>query len=585
MKKYTVTLMPENLKLQAVENATLKDVFGEYGIKFEFPCAGTGKCKKCKVRIVKGSSEDEVLACRFKVTEDVVVEIPKMEQKHEILEEGVEREVELDPLVKKRYAELPPPSLEDNRDDLKRLTGNVPLKSNLKVLRELPEKIRESEFKVTLVTWKDEVLAIEKGDTSLVHLGMAFDIGTTTIAGYLLNLSTGAEIARVSALNPQTKFGTDVISRINLASQTPDGLEKLHREVVNELNNLIEKALAGTDFKREDIYAVTTVGNTTMQHLFLKVQPKYLALAPYVPVFSEPVVVDAAELGIRINPDGKVFAMPNIAGFVGADTVSAALACEMDKYDELRLLIDIGTNGEMVLGTKDKLLACSTAAGPAFEGVHIACGMRGATGAIDHVKIEEGLKYTVIGGGKPAGICGSGLLDIVAELLKVGIVDKRGRMAKPETISGPAEIYKDRLRDINGFLSFVLEEDTATGQPVFVNQKDIREVQLAKGAIAAGIQILLEFFGAEVEDIKEVFLAGAFGNYLKPESACRIGLIPPELEGRIKPVGNAAGVGAKLALLSEREYERAVRLSQNIHYIELSALPQFSQIFAKKIVF
>lgn len=584
MNMYTITILPENIQIFAQENSTLKKVFTENGIKFEFPCGGMGKCKKCKVRIIRANSSEEVLACQFKVVEDVTVEIPKKEQKYEILSEGVERKIALDPLVKKRYIELPVPSLEDNRDDWKRL-DNIGLKPNLRILRELPEILRKSNFKVTVSTWNDEVLTIERGDTSRELLGMAFDIGTTTIAGYLINLSTGSEIARVSALNPQTKYGADVISRINLASETQDGLEKLHREVINEINNLIDKALSGTDFKREDIYAVTTVGNTTMQHLFLMVQPRHLALAPYVPVFSEPMVVDAAELGININPNGKVFTLPNIAGFVGADTVGAALACEMDKYDDLRLLIDIGTNGEMVLGTKERLFACSTAAGPAFEGAHIACGMRGATGAIDHAKIDGEIKYTVIGGVEPVGICGSGLLDIVAELLKVGVVDKKGRILKPEELSGEGEIYKDRIREINGIRAFIIEENTPTGQPVYINQKDIRELQLAKGAIAAGIEILLSTFGAKVEDIKEVYLAGAFGNYLKPESACKIGLIPPELEGRIKPVGNAAGTGAKLALVSEKEYERALALSRKIHYIELSAVSEFSRIFAKKIEF
>ncbi|MCF6097814.1 ASKHA domain-containing protein [Thermovorax subterraneus] len=584
MNMYTITILPENIQIFAQENSTLKKVFTENGIKFEFPCGGMGKCKKCKVRIIRANSSEEVLACQFKVVEDVTVEIPKKEQKYEILSEGVERKIALDPLVKKRYIELPVPSLEDNRDDWKRL-DNIGLKPNLRILRELPEILRKSNFKVTVSTWNDEVLTIERGDTSRELLGMAFDIGTTTIAGYLINLSTGSEIARVSALNPQTKYGADVISRINLASETQDGLEKLHREVINEINNLIDKALSGTDFKREDIYAVTTVGNTTMQHLFLMVQPRHLALAPYVPVFSEPMVVDAAELGININPNGKVFTLPNIAGFVGADTVGAALACEMDKYDDLRLLIDIGTNGEMVLGTKERLFACSTAAGPAFEGAHIACGMRGATGAIDHAKIDGEIKYTVIGGVEPVGICGSGLLDIVAELLKVGVVDKKGRILKPEELSGEGEIYKDRIREINGIRAFIIEENTPTGQPVYINQKDIRELQLAKGAIAAGIEILLSTFGAKVEDIKEVYLAGAFGNYLKPESACKIGLIPPELEGRIKPVGNAAGTGAKLALVSEKEYERALALSRKIHYIELSTVSEFSRIFAKKIEF
>ncbi|MCG0276659.1 MAG: ASKHA domain-containing protein [Thermosediminibacteraceae bacterium] len=585
MKKYTVTILPDNIQVPAEENASLKKVFTENGIKFEFPCGGMGKCKKCKVKVIKENSQEETLACQLKVAGDLVIELPKKEQKYEILAEGLERRVVLDPLVKKVYLKIPQPSLKDNRDDWKRLAGNLEIKPDLKILRELPEKLRESDFKVTLATSGDEILAVEKGDTSEKLLGMAFDIGTTTLAGYLLNLKTGRELARVSALNPQTNYGADVISRINLASESQEGLDKLYKEVVGEINKMIERAVDEAGYNREDVYAITVVGNTTMQHLFLKIQPKYLARAPYVPVVTEPIVVDAAELSIKINPAGKVFVLPNIAGFVGADTVSAALACEMDESDELTLLIDIGTNGEMVLGTKERLFACSTAAGPAFEGAHISCGMRGATGAIDHVKIDGGIEYTVIGGVKPVGICGSGLLDAVAELLKVGIIDKKGRIIKPEKISGLGQMYRERLKEINGFMAFVLEENTGTGQPVYVNQKDIRELQLAKGAIAAGIEILLEIFDAKVEDIKKVFLAGAFGNYLKPESACRVGLIPPELEGKIKPVGNAAGAGAKLALLSEKEYERAVMLSRKIQYIELSAVAKFSNVFAKKLEF
>ncbi|TYP56639.1 ASKHA domain-containing protein [Thermosediminibacter litoriperuensis] len=586
MNKYKITILPDNIEISVEENTTFIKVLTENGIKFEFPCGGAGKCKKCKVKIFKKSGQEEVLACQLKVTEDLAVEILKKEQKHEILTEGVERQVVLDPLIKKVYLELPRPSLEDNRDDWKRVAGNTGIKTNLKILQDLPEKIRESDFKVTLVLTGDEIVAIESRDTSDKLLGMAFDIGTTTIAGYLLNLKTGRELIRVSALNPQTKYGADVISRIKVASESKEGLEKLHKEVVAEINNLIEKAVKETGYKPEEVYALTIAGNTTMHHLLLKIQPKYLARAPYVPVVTERVIVDAGDIGIRINPAGKVFILPNIAGFVGADTVAAALAAEMDKSDELKLLIDIGTNGEMVLGTKGRLFACSTAAGPAFEGAHISCGMRGAPGAIDHIRIDEELEYTVIGETLPSGICGSGLLDVVAELLKAGIVDKNGRILKPEGVTSElGQKYRDRIVDINGIRAFILEENTATGQPVYINQKDIRELQLAKGAIAAGIEILLKTFNAKVEDISEVFLAGAFGNYLKPESACEVGLIPRELEGKIKAIGNAAGGGAKLALLSEKEYERAVMISKKIHYIELSTEPEFSSVFAKNLGF
>lgn len=590
MNKYKVKILPDNIEMLVEENTVLKEVFTEGGIKFEFPCGGAGKCKKCKVKIKKeGEKEEEVLACQTEVKGDLVVEIIKREQKHHILEKGVKRQVVINPLVKKVYLELPHPSIQDNRADFTRLIeslGQKGLRANLKVLQDLPEKLRKSDFKITVVTTGEEVVGVESQDTTEKLLGMAFDIGTTTIVGYLINLNTGQELTHVSALNPQTKYGADVISRINFASESIEGLEKLHREVVDEINNLIAKATEEIGYKPEDVYALTIAGNTTMHHLFLKIPPRYLACAPYVPVAKEEVTVDAKELNININPGGKVFVIPNIAGFVGADTVAAALAAEMDKAEELKLLIDIGTNGEIVLGTKEKLLACSTAAGPAFEGAHISCGMRGAFGAIDHVFIGEEYKYTVIGETLPSGICGSGLLDAVAELLKVGIVDKNGRILKPDQVSNElGQKYRDRIININGIWAFLLAENTATDQPIYINQKDIRELQLAKGAIAAGIEILLKTYGAKVEDIDEVLLAGAFGNYLNPKSACKVGLIPPELVDRIKGIGNAAGAGAKFALLSEEEYKRAIMLSKKIQYIELSANAEFSTVFAKKLGF
>ncbi|NYE57507.1 ASKHA domain-containing protein [Carboxydothermus ferrireducens] len=590
MKKFSIKIYPENVELQAEENAVLKDIFIENGIKFDFPCGGVGKCKKCKVKILRNNGlEEEVLACQTKVESDLRINLQQREQKHHILNEGVNRQIELKPLVRKIYVELPKPTLEDNRPDwtrIKEALGRADLKTKVNLLQELPEKLRENDFKVTIVLTEDEVLAVEPGDTTDRLLGMAFDIGTTTVVGYLLDLNTGKELAHVSTLNPQTQYGADVISRITFSAQEKDGLEKLHREIINEINNLIAKATEQAGHNPQDIYAITIAGNTTMHHLFLKIPPENLARAPYVPVVKDAAIADAKDLKIAINQAGKVFALPNIAGFVGADTVAAALAAEMDRGDKLRLLIDIGTNGEMVLGTKERLLACSTAAGPAFEGAQIACGMLGAEGAIDHVFIGEEYKYTVIGEVFPRGICGSGLLDVVAGLLEVGIVDQTGRLLPLERITHElGQKYKDRVVEIDGIKAFVLEENEATGQRVYITQKDIRELQLAKGAIAAGIEILLETYGARVEDISEVLLAGAFGNYLNPHSACRIGLIPTELEDKIKGIGNAAGAGAKFALLSVEEYQRAMELSQKIHYIELSAKNEFTSIFAKKLKF
>lgn len=585
MTQHKVKIIPDNIEMLVEDNTPLKELFTEKGINFEFPCGGLGVCKRCKVKVVKGDSHEEVLACQLKVNRDLTIEIPSREEQHNILVKGLERQVALEPLVKKLPLELPKPTLADNVDDWTRLAGENGVAPKLRVLQQLPDKLREKDFKIVIVIANDEIVAIEGQDSKDTLYGIAFDIGTTTIAGFLIDLKTGKELAQVSTLNPQVKYGADVISRINYA-KSDEGLERLHREIINGINGLIKKAAKQVGCSITDIYVLTVAGNTTMHHLFLKIQPKSLAATPYVPVVTEALVVDAKEINIEINPAGKVFMFPNIAGFVGGDTVAAALAAEMDRAHKLTLLVDIGTNGEMVLGTKEKLLSCSTAAGPAFEGVEIKCGMRGTIGAIDHISIDTELKYSVIGNTLPQGIAGSGIVDAVAELLKIGVIDEKGRLLRPDEIEKPiGKKYKDRIIEIDGTLAFLIEENTATGEPIYISQKDIREIQLAKGAIAAGIEVLLQTYGAKAEDIEEVYLAGAFGNYLSEESVCKIGLLPPELEGKIKGIGNAAGVGAKLSLLSEKEYKRGIALSKKTKYIELSAHPAFRGIFFNKINF
>jgi uncharacterized 2Fe-2S/4Fe-4S cluster protein (DUF4445 family) len=338
---------------------------------------------------------------------------------------------------------------------------------------------------------------------------------------------------------------------------------------------------------RDQVYLVSVVGNTTMHHLFLGISPKYLALAPYVPVIAGPLTATPQEAGIAINAAGRVCVLPNIAGFVGADTVGVILATDLDWSGNVKLAIDIGTNGEIVLGSRDRMVACSAAAGPAFEGSQISCGMRGTIGAIDHVQFGDGIGYSVVGGGKPQGICGSGLLDAVAGMLTRGIIDHRGKLLPSGLLGVQAAPYQNRIVSHEGANALVLvdESETEHGRPILITQKDIREVQLAKGAIAAGIQALLEQLGASLEEIGEVLLAGAFGNYLDPHSACAIGLIPQELEGKIRPVGNAAGSGAKMALLSRSEYRRAGLIAGMVDYVELSAYKNFTNIFAGSMYF
>lgn len=462
------------------------------------------------------------------------------------------------------------------------------LKIQLPVLRDLPDKIREAKYLITVISDGKEILGIEKGNTQSKLLGVALDIGTTTLVAYLMDLHTGKELAVASSLNPQVKFGADVISRTTYANKNENGVNLMQKVIIRIINQLIGDMVENSIFTRADVYAVTIVGNTCMHHLFMGLTPRYIAALPYVPVISEAIDLSSVELQIHINPAGRVFILPNIAGFVGADTVGVILATEIDRSSEIKLAIDIGTNAEIVLGSFKKLVACSSAAGPAFEGAQISSGMRGAVGAIDHVHFGETLTYSVIGNEKPRGICGSGLMDIIAGFVKIGIVNKRGKLLSPDRfIKSEAKVFAKNIITYNETIAFLLvpETESVHGRPIMITQNDISSLQLAKGAISAGIRILLEEIGITTNDIQEVLLAGAFGNYMDPHSACVVGLIPLELESKIKMVGNAAGTGSKLALLSRSEYQRASIIASNVKYIELGAQKQFNIKFAEGMRF
>lgn len=374
---------------------------------------------------------------------------------------------------------------------------------------------------------------------------LAIDIGTTTVVGYLLSGIDGQMLASASCVNPQSQFGADVISRIQHAMDV--GGEALSACIRRALRELTAQVCEKADITPDDISAASIVGNTAMHHLLLGIDPKPLVTPPYMPA-----VFEAMEAG-------KARILPNIAGFVGGDTVGCMVSTRFDRLEDLTLLIDIGTNGEMVLGNKHRRIACSTAAGPAFEGAKISCGMRGAEGAVDHVTLKDGeISYHVIGEGQPKGLCGSGLLDLVAVLLDAEIISGSGRMEGKEY----------RLCD-----------------NVTLTQKDVREVQLAKAAIRAGIELLAEQMGVEVADIKRVYLAGAFGNYMDPASACRIGMIPPVLLDRIEPIGNAAGQGAILCALSRTEFTYSQQIAAHTEFLELASLPDFQDCYVDALEF
>jgi len=560
------------------------------GIPIRSECGGKGLCGKCKVQIkeytyteVERYTEEENeylfltvdelkqgyhLACMVTIDGDLTVYVPEgsLLKRQRILVEGVSRKITLDPNVKKIYLNLPKPSLEDNRSDIERIKDSIDYEIayvNLEALQQIPEILRESQFEITLVLLGDELIQCEKGDTTEQCYGVAFDIGTTTVVGYLMNLNTGEENAVYAQMNPQIRFGDDVISRINYA-QNKENLEKLSMSLRNCLFDIMDKLCSRAHVKSEEIYEISIAGNACMHHLFLGIPPHSLAVSPYIPVIKEALNIPSTLYG------KKMYILPVIAGFVGADTVADLVAYPLGK--NIKLLIDIGTNCEVILGNEEKILACSTAAGPAFEGAHIKHGMRAAPGAIEQVSIDEEITLSTIDDDPPLGIAGSGLISITAEMFRNGIIDTSGRLLTEHRFSS-------RIKTVGTMREFMLTDT------ISLTQKDLREVQLAKAAIFAAQRILLKTYGIEPEDMEEIVLAGAFGNYIPLESAKMIGLIFDFPLEKIKSIGNAAGMGATLCLLSKTERERAKKLSGDIDYVELSARKDFQQEFMDAMFF
>ena len=411
-------------------------------------------------------------------------------------------------------------------------------------------KLRQAE----ILTDSIQVETVADGAAEYV---LAIDIGTTTVVAYLLDGNSGAVLSRASRINPQTKFGADVISRIQ---HVMDGRgAEVRSAIQGALEELTLEAAAKAGIEPKQIGVAAIVGNTAMHHLLLGIDPKPLTVPPYMPNVSEALELKPEGI-VPIAENGVVRMLPNIAGFVGADTVGCMVSTRFDRQEELTLMIDIGTNGEMVLGNKDRCITCSTAAGPAFEGAKIQCGMRGEVGAVDHVWLEDGeVKFSVIGEEKAVGLCGSGLLDLVAVLLETEDIDEMGGMDVKTYSLGDTEVV--------------------------LTQKDVREVQLAKAAIRAGVELLAKTMGVQVEDIQQVYLAGAFGNYMDPKSACAIGMIPPVLLEKIRPIGNAAGEGAKLCALSNAEFEYSKHLAANVEFLELASLREFNDCYVDCLCF
>lgn len=503
----------------------------------------------------------------------------------------------LAPLVRKVCVDVERPGSEDYRGDWERLWlavagplgagGEAPALSRrprLEVLRDLPGLLRQADFTVTAVVGEGEILAVEPGDTSRKVYGVAFDIGTTTLAASLVDLDTGAEVDVVSGPNPQAAHGGDLMSRLGY-SFTPAGREEMRRRIVTALNSLLGELARRQGLSPADVYAAAVVGNTAMHHLFLGLEVEQLGLAPYVPAVTGPLVITAREAGLDLHPAGLVYMPPNIAGFVGADLAAVLLVTRLWELDGPRLVVDLGTNGEILLGDRTGILACSAPAGPAFEGGAVARGMRAAPGAIQGVRIDGDVQLDVIGGLAPLGFCGSGLVEAVAELLRIGVLDPSGRLRTDARDTLPETLRRRIGGDGGGAFLFASSDEAGDGQAVTLSQQDVRQLQLAKGAIRAGAEVLMTRRGIRPGDLAEVLLAGTFGNYIGEEKALAIGLIPPVPVERVRPIGNAAAAGARLALVSRQarlDMEAAVA---RVRHVPLATLPEFQDVFIASTVF
>jgi len=598
-RKLEVTYQPFDRSTRVPPGTTLFSAAHWIGLPIDSTCGGRGTCGKCKVRVLQGASEvttadhrqlrkDEVengwrLSCQARIYEDMVCEVPQLLRVPKAATMGLSRLVIIDPNVRKVYLELTEPDLHDQRSDVTRLRDALTaeghdMSASVPVLRTLPKALRDSGFKVTAVLAGEHLVAVEPGDTTEECFGVAFDVGTTTLVGTLMNLRTGMAAAVRSTLNGQAPFGADVISRISHAMNGADSIDELRTAVVATMNGILDELYREAGITPERTYEAVVVGNVTMLHLLLGIDPTPISMMPFTPTFMDALSVPASEVSLRIHPAGYIQTLPALGAYVGADIVSGVLATNIAREDKLRVFVDVGTNGEIVIGSSQRTLATAAPAGPAFEGSQIKCGMRATDGAIEGVQLSDRVELQVIGGDvAPIGLCGSGLVDAVAQLLTVGLLDHSGRMLSAADV--PNHPLAARLIEVEGVRAFLLAEG------VYLSQRDVRELQFAKGSIATGIKILMDILGVAASDLDEIFLGGSFGSYLNPESAKIIGLVPDVDVDKIIAVGNSAGEGAKIALLSYRERQVAFELPSRIEYVELSGRSDFNDAFVEVLRF
>ena len=642
MTKHTIILQPSGSRGQVDEGTSVRTAARELGVEIESICAENATCGKCMVLIEEGRFEKynidsqqanlspvgveeraylerrpkllkqkgwEIgqvrLSCQSKILGDVLINVPEESRgnKQIVRKSASNRPIEIKPAIRKYLVTMTPPNLERPIADWERLAkgletsiqlvhgvdAKVPrwydMNIDYQCLRTLSKTLRDAKWSVTVSVWNDkEVIAVQGGYHEESY-GAAVDIGSTTVALYLCNLRTGELLAAESEMNPQIVYGEDVMSRIQYAIEHPDGLEKLHKAIISTLNKLLSKAAHEAKIKLNEILEMVLVGNSTMHHVLLNLHPKDLGLAPFVPTIHKSVDIKARELGLQINPSGNIHVLPTIASFVGADTSAMILAEEPHKQDENWLLIDVGTNAELVLGNRKRLVCTSTPTGPALEGAHVEYGMRAAPGAMERVHIDETTlepKYKVIGiegwntdhaefKGQVKGICGSAIIDGVAELFRAGIVDSRGKFKK--------DLETRRVREGESGWEYVIAwtEETSIGRDIPITQQDVRQIQLAKAALFTAARTLLK--RSNLQNPDKVILAGGFGSFIDKEKAMLIGLIPDCELDNVYAVGNAAGDGARIALLNIEKRNEIDAVTRNVERFELPTDPDFQNQF------
>jgi uncharacterized 2Fe-2S/4Fe-4S cluster protein (DUF4445 family) len=606
-----LNVLPDQHWFRVKRGMTLLDALKKRDIEIEADCNGLGKCGKCKVKVESAVGlptpeeialldEEELnmgirLACRTIIRRDMVVDLGDSDPEKDyfqILKTGNRPILQLEPLID---LQLVPPLTElaeegiSDLDRIKLVLGPEygDLTASLHCLRNLPGMLQQTDFDGAVVLHEKHMLAWRPWGKMGRRYGLAFDLGTTTLVGKLISLLDTSEIAVISRLNSQIKHGSNVVSRLQFVKERKSGLDMLHTMLMRDLNAITKRLLEVGKIEPDDVFVAVAAGNTTMQHLLLRLPCLGIAEAPFTPVLTDGIIVNALDIGLHIHPEGLLYVMPTRSGYIGGDLMGVIIASGAAEQDtQMVLALDLGTNGELFLGNRRRLLTCSAAAGPALEGSKISDGMIAKTGAIEGVSvIDDTLVYRVIGNTRPKGICGSGLVDLIAVLLHWEVIDYEGLMHPPHA-DLPEDIASRIVPDGDVYKFIVARhEESFNGRLITLTQQDIREVQLAKGAIAAGVNALVDEMGIYVDDIDRIDLAGALGNYLHPLSAMRIGIFPMVSPHKINSLGNAAGTGATMALLSRDRWKRANELADTIEHLELSSRPDFNDSFVENLDF